>query len=95
MDALFGEMDEINGEISHLLVEYMTYFNPYWGEILRAGSEESHYADQLERYACIYMTKVSDLYDFSPRTYFRPLKRILPHERAVLENTEGEYSPKQ
>jgi HAD superfamily 5'-nucleotidase-like hydrolase len=89
MDELYRETDEINTEISKLLGEYMTYFNPYWGEILRAGSEESRYADQLERYACIYMTKVSDLYEFSPRIYFRPVKRILPHERAVIEQMEG------
>ncbi len=86
MDNLYREMDEINGRISELLSTYLTFFNPYWGEILRAGSEESRYADQVERYACIYMTKVSDLYDYSPRTYFRPIKRILPHERAVEES---------
>lgn len=83
MEPLLNRIDQINSEIPSLLREYLTYFNPYWGEVLRAGSEESRYADQLERYACIYMTKVSDLYDFSPKTYFRPIKRILPHERAV------------
>lgn len=89
MDKLYKETDDINTRISTLLGEYVTYFNPYWGEILRAGSEESRYADQLERYACIYMTNVSDLYEFSPRIYFRPVKRILPHERAVVEEIEG------
>ena len=83
MDTFFRKTDKINREISQLLGEYLTYFNPHWGEILRAGSEESWYADQVERYACIYMTEVSDLYDYSPRIYFRPIKRIMPHELAV------------
>jgi len=77
---LFDETDILNARISELLVQNKSFFNPWWGEILRTGSEESRYAEQLERYACIYMTKVSDLYDYSPKTYFRPLKRIMPHE---------------
>ncbi len=74
------EQDQLNSRISELLDELKPHFNPYWGEILRAGSEESRYAEQVEKYACIYMTKVSDLYDHSPRTYFRPPIRRLAHE---------------
>ncbi|MCD6343827.1 MAG: HAD-IG family 5'-nucleotidase [Spirochaetaceae bacterium] len=74
------EQEKLNLRISELLDELKTHFNPYWGEILRAGSEESRYAEQVEKYACIYMTKVSDLYDHSPRTYFRPPRRRLAHE---------------
>ncbi len=85
LDSQYQQIDGINNEISRLIGAYSTFFNPYWGEILRAGSEESRYADQVERYACIFMTKVSDLYDYSPRFYFRPGKRILPHEQAVID----------
>ncbi|NOY09073.1 MAG: HAD-IG family 5'-nucleotidase [Spirochaetes bacterium] len=82
---LFEEIDAVNGRISEKLAELKKYFNPYWGEVLRSGLEESRFADQVERYACIYMTKVSDLYSYSPRTYFRPLKRLLPHEITALK----------
>jgi hypothetical protein len=75
-----AELDRLNTGISELLDELKPHFNPYWGEILRAGSEESRYAEQVEKYACIYMTRVSDLYDHSPRTYFRPPRRMLAHE---------------
>jgi len=74
------EQARLNAEISSLLDCLKPHFNPYWGEILRAGSEESRYAEQVEKYACIYMTKVSDLYGHSPRTYFRPPRRKLAHE---------------
>ncbi|MBN2509473.1 MAG: HAD-IG family 5'-nucleotidase [Spirochaetales bacterium] len=80
LDELYQEMDNINRKISDLIKKYNTYFNPHWGQILRAGNEESRYAEQVERYACVYMTKVSDLWDCSPKTYFRPMKRMLPHE---------------
>lgn len=80
LDADFAKIDQLNTEISDLLVKYRTYFNPYWGEVLRSGLEESRYADQVDSYACIYMTKVSDLYEYSPKTYFRPIRRLQPHE---------------
>lgn len=77
---LFLQLDKINAAISDLLEKHRLYFNPYWGEMMRAGLEESRFADQVEKYACIYMAKVSDLLKYSPRTYFRPLRRMLPHE---------------
>ncbi len=82
---MFDEIDEINSQISVSLTELKNCFNPFWGEILRAGSEESRFAEQVEKYACIYMTKVSDLYNYSPKTYFRPDKRLMPHEIEALK----------
>lgn len=80
LSALFAKMDKLNQQISTKLEDYQEFFNPHWGAMMRAGQEESRFADQVEKYACIYMTKVSDLIDYSPRTYFRPMKRVLPHE---------------
>ena len=80
LNALFAEVDKVNTVISDLLEQHRQFFNPYWGEMMRAGLEESRFADQVEKYACIYMTKVSDLIEYSPRTYFRPNRRVLPHE---------------
>lgn len=80
LNALFNEIDKVNSVISELLEQHKKFFNPYWGEMMRAGLEESRFADQVEKYACIYMTKVGDLISYSPRTYFRPFRRTLPHE---------------
>jgi HAD superfamily 5'-nucleotidase-like hydrolase len=80
LNAIFAEVDKVNATISELLDQHRKFFNPYWGEMMRAGLEESRFADQVEKYACIYMTKVSDLIEYSPRTYFRPQRRVLPHE---------------
>src|SRR5690606_14932056 len=80
INKLFADIEKINEEISTLLDDYKKHFNPYWGELMRAGQEESRMADQVEKYACIYMAKVSDLLAHSPKTYFRPVKRVLPHE---------------
>ena len=80
LNTLFSDIDKVNTSISELLDQHKKFFNPYWGEMMRAGLEESRFADQVEKYACIYMTKVADLISYSPRTYFRPFRRVLPHE---------------
>ncbi len=77
---IYAKIEKINHSIAKELNDYKTYFNPHWGELMRAGQEESRFADQIEKYACVYMGRVSDLLEHSPRTYFRPIKRVLPHE---------------
>ncbi len=74
------KISEIDLEISKLIKEQQTYFNPKWERIFRAGAEESYFAYQVERYACIYMEKLSDLFEYSPLTYFRANRRLLAHD---------------
>ncbi len=71
---------ELDNKISLLLIEEKKYFNPIWGKIFRSGAEESYFAYQVERYACIYMEKLSDLLELSPINYFRANKRRLAHD---------------
>lgn len=77
----FDEIEKIDKKIGSLIKNYESNFNPYWGEVMRAGVEPSIYASQIERYACIYMTKISDFCEFSPRNYYRPKKRRIAHEK--------------
>ena len=55
-------------------------YNLFWGELLRAGMEESLLASQAERFSCIYMSHILDFLSQSPRTYYRSKKRLFPHE---------------
>jgi HAD superfamily 5'-nucleotidase-like hydrolase len=72
----------VDERIGKLIRAHSKPFNPHWGETMRAGQEPSRLAGQIEKYACIYMAKVADFVDYSPRTYFRPKKKILPHDVA-------------
>ena len=76
----FSEIEKLDKEIGKLLGRYEKLFNPSWGEVMRAGIEPSFFASQIERYACIYMSKISLLNDYSPRHYFRSKKRKMAHE---------------
>jgi HAD superfamily 5'-nucleotidase-like hydrolase len=83
-NKLFSTIENINSQISDCIDKYNSHFNSYWGQAMRAGQEESRFADQVEKYACIYMSKVSDLLEYSPRTYFRPQKRFQQHEKLTI-----------
>jgi HAD superfamily 5'-nucleotidase-like hydrolase len=76
----FQKIEKVDKKIGKLIRAHTQHFNAYWGETMRAGVEPSRLAGQIEKYACIYMAKVSDFIDYSPRTYFRPKKKSLPHE---------------
>ncbi len=80
VDIKFSEIKKIDTKLSSLIKEYHKYFNPHWGEVMRAGQEASRFAGQVEKYACIYMSKVANFIDYSPRAYFRPKKKALAHE---------------
>jgi HAD superfamily 5'-nucleotidase-like hydrolase len=80
ISKLLHQIGEIDHRIAPLIQSQQRLFNPYWGEVMRVGIEESYFAYQVERYACIYMSKLSDLFSMSPRTYFRSFKRPLAHE---------------
>lgn len=84
---LLAEISEIDKSISPLIKQQQQVFNPYWGEVMRTGIEESYFAYQVERFACIYMAKLSDmLATSSPRSYFRSARRALAHDGAAKSN---------
>ena len=80
VDSLQKKISEIDGQISQLIKKQHTLYNPQWGQLMRAGNEESYLAYQIDRYACVYMSRLSDLLVLSPRNYFRAPRRPLSHE---------------
>lgn len=79
---LMQKVAAVDREITKLIRDHEKPFNPYWGETMRAGIEPSRLAGQIEKYACIYMSEIADFNHYSPRTYFRPKKKMLPHDPA-------------
>lgn len=77
---LLQKISKIDRTISGRIKELQKIYNPYWGEVMRAGIEESYFGYQVDRFACVYMSKLADLVAMSPRTYFRSVKRPLAHD---------------
>jgi len=82
---LLGEISELDKSVSPLLKQQQQIFNPLWGEVMRTGIEESYFAYQVDRFACVYMAKLSDLTATSPRAYFRSWRRPMAHDFKVGE----------
>lgn len=80
ISTLQEQISGVDAQISQLIKKQQSLYNPQWGQLMRAGNEESYLAYQVERYACVYMSKLSDLLGLSPRTYFRAPRRPLSHE---------------
>jgi hypothetical protein len=80
IDKLLKEIAEIDKKIGGFIRQQQRVFNPYWGEVMRVGIEESYFAYQVDRFACVYMSRLADLLEMSPRTYFRSPRRPMAHE---------------
>lgn len=85
---LLGQVSELDKSISPLIKQQQQIFNPYWGEVMRTGIEESYFAYQVDRFACVYMAKLADLLNTSPRTYFRSSRRPLAHDMAIAAKVD-------
>ncbi len=60
---------------------FETNFNPYWGLIFRQENENTIFGEQVEDYACVYTSRVSNFLNYSPAHYFRAPRQPMPHER--------------
>jgi len=66
-------------------------FNPYWGLLFKEGNENSRFGEQVEQFACLYTSRVSNLLHYSPMQYFRSPRDLMPHEQAGA--LSGKLSP--
>lgn len=54
--------------------------NPTWGPLMRAGNDKSLFARQVERYADVYTSKVSNFLFVTPFGFLRGGHSRLPHD---------------
>ncbi|MCX7944890.1 MAG: HAD-IG family 5'-nucleotidase [Deltaproteobacteria bacterium] len=60
-------------------------YNAEWGSLLREENELSKFGAQVEDYACIYTSKVSNFFHISPDQYLVSPPKLLPHELEIEE----------
>ncbi|KTD23221.1 HAD-IG family 5'-nucleotidase [Legionella londiniensis] len=85
LESLQTKIMELDKHIAGLLQAHHAFFNAKWDRVFRTGAEESYFAYQVDRYACIYMEKLADLLHHSPLTYFRATRRLLVHDIEASE----------
>lgn len=90
MVALRQKLVDLDNQIKPLAIEDGQDFNEFWGYLMRAGNDKSHFTRQVERYADIYTSRVSNFLRYTPFMYFRAPRGSLPHDHGLeLGGSEG------
>ncbi|XP_078446751.1 HAD-superfamily hydrolase, subfamily IG, 5'-nucleotidase [Wolffia australiana] len=81
MQKLLIVMQRLDCKIAPMLEEDGEHFNQRWGYISRAGLwDKSHLTRQIEKYADIYTSRVSNFLQYTPFMYFRAQEQSLAHD---------------
>jgi 5'-nucleotidase len=80
MQSLRSELEDLDARVAPLAREAGELHNKRWGLLMRAGADKSYFARQIERYADIYMSRVSNLAAYTPFVYLRAPRVSLPHD---------------
>lgn len=79
------EMKRVLGVTLHaidsLTLEIEEQSNPYWGQVFKEGHENTRFGAQVSDYACVYTSRVSNFFAYSPLQYFRAPRALMSHER--------------
>ncbi|RDX95100.1 Cytosolic purine 5'-nucleotidase, partial [Mucuna pruriens] len=55
-------------------------FHEPWGQLMKTGYQNSRFAHQVERFACLYTSQVSNMALFSSDKYYRPIEAADKYE---------------
>lgn len=81
LEAVRAQILDLDQRIQPLVIAKAQLSNPNWGLIMRTGNDKSSFARQVERYADIYMSRVSKLGLATPYGFLRAARGSLPHDR--------------
>jgi HAD superfamily 5'-nucleotidase-like hydrolase len=91
LERLRRALKEAGDEAEALEKRVESGFNACWGLMFKEGTENSRFGEQVEQYACIYTSRISNLLAYSPMQYFRSPRGFMPHER--LASAAGKGAP--
>src|SRR5690349_19835659 len=80
LDALRDRAELMDAEVDSLEDRIDRAYNPHWGSCLREGNENSRFGEQVNDYADLYTSRVSNFGPYSPLRYFKAPRRPMPHE---------------
>lgn len=82
--AVRARISEVDARIAPLAQSSGELANQRWGPLLRTGNDKSHLARQIERYADIYTSRVSNFLSHTPYVYLRSPRGSLPHDPGAV-----------
>jgi HAD superfamily 5'-nucleotidase-like hydrolase len=93
MSGIRAELMSLDDRIAPIASDASRAMNERWGLLMRAGNDKSQLARQIERYADVYTSRVSNFLFATPFAYLRSPRGSLPHDpvpsTAKVEGAEG------
>ena len=83
LSRVTSQVYELDDQIAPLARAAAELGNPTWGPLMRAGNDKSLFARQVERYADVYTSRVSNFRFETPFAYLRAARGSLPHDSAA------------
>jgi HAD superfamily 5'-nucleotidase-like hydrolase len=80
IETLRDRANLMDAEVDSLEARIDRAYNHHWGSCLREGNENSRFGEQVNDYADLYTSRVSNFGPYSPLRYFRAPRRPMPHE---------------
>jgi len=74
------EHRQVLQEARRLSERVSSAFNLYWGSFFKQGSSKTLFASQLEAFACLYTSRVSNFGYYGTNHYFRVIEDPMQHE---------------
>ncbi|XP_008444714.1 uncharacterized protein LOC103487969 isoform X1 [Cucumis melo] len=84
LHQLEGERERVRLSHQDALRECHRQFHGVWGQLMKTGYQNSRFAHQVERFACLYSSQVTNLSLYSPDKYYRPSEDFMPHEFGII-----------
>ncbi|KAI3686952.1 hypothetical protein L1987_80642 [Smallanthus sonchifolius] len=82
-------MQRLDEKIAPLMEQDGEHFNKRWGYLSRAGLwDKSHLMRQIEKYADIYTSRVSNFLSYTPFMYFRSQEQTLAHDSYLFYQSQ-------
>jgi len=81
LEAAWAELNKVKQLSRQATREYHLKFHTIWGQMFKTGYQNSRFATQVENYACLYTSRVSNLRNLSPEMNFRCMSDVMPHDR--------------
>jgi 5'-nucleotidase len=80
VDRVRERLRQVDIEETKIEARLNARFHAYWGSLMKDGNEQSSFGAQVENYACVYTSRVSNFGLYSPQQNYRSPRDEMAHE---------------
>ncbi|THG09394.1 hypothetical protein TEA_022467 [Camellia sinensis var. sinensis] len=84
LDKLESQREQVRLSHQQAQLQFHQKFHKVWGQLMKTGYQTSRFAHQVERFACLYTSQVTNLSLYSPNKHYSPSQDFMPHEFEIL-----------